>query len=178
VEEALPAEMQPDHVMENHTRMPEVHLDGCICGNNRPRGFLLTTCKTVLVENCTFYNMHSGVESASDANDWFESGPVTDVTIRNNRFDNSAYAGGSAITLTPVVKTGVGKAFHRNILIENNHFRQHEKRFLYARFAENLVFRNNTYTLDETLPAKSPIGKSGIQLDNCINCIIEEPKEI
>ena len=68
VEETLPETMAKDHVIENHTRMPEVHLDGCVCGNNRPRGFLLTTCKKVLVENCTFFNMNCAIECAGDAN--------------------------------------------------------------------------------------------------------------
>ena len=103
VEEVLPDTLETGHVIENHTRMPEVYLDHCECGNNRPRGFLLTTCKKVLVENCVFYNMNSAIECAGDANSWYESGPVTDVTIRHNHFENSAYAGGTVISICPVV---------------------------------------------------------------------------
>ncbi len=174
VEERLPEELCVDHVVENHTRMPEVFLTGCICGNNRPRGFLLTTCKKVVVEDCTFFNMNSAIECAGDANSWYESGPVTDVTIRNNHFEDSAYAGGNVITVCPVVRENSGVAYHRNITIENNHFRLHEKRFLYARHTENLVFRRNTYTEDLSLSAHGSSGDTGIIVHDCADVMIEE----
>ncbi len=175
VEETLPEGLQMHHVVENFTRMPEVHLDGCECGNNRPRGFLLTTCKKVLVENCLFYNMNCAIECAGDANSWFESGPVTDVTIRGNRFEDSAYAGGTVISICPAVKQASGKPYHNNITIENNHFRLHEKRFLYARHTDNLVFRSNTYTEDLSLPAHSHVGTTGIHTEACSHAVLEEP---
>ncbi|MBQ4607753.1 MAG: hypothetical protein IJB15_13670 [Clostridia bacterium] len=175
VEEVLPADMTKDHVIENHTRMPKVHLDGCVCGNNRPRGFLLTTCKTVLVENCTFFNMNCAIECAGDANSSFESGPVTDVTIRNNRFVDSAYAGGYVISICPAVKENIGQTYHHGITVENNHFRLHEKRFLYARHTAGLVFRNNIYTQDLTLPSH-PVGEAnGMHTDVCPDAVLEEP---
>ncbi len=175
VEETLPETVQAGHVVENHTRMPNVHLDGCVCGNNRPRGYLLTTCGKVLVENCTFFNMYCGIECAGDANSWFESGPVTDVTIRNNRFEDAAYAGGTAISICPAVKEVSGKPYHRNIVIENNHFRMHEKRFLHASHTAGLVFRNNTYTEDLTLASHGAVGETGISLHNCQDVVVEEP---
>ena len=178
VEEMLPDTLQTDHVVENFTRMPEVHLDGCECGNNRPRGFLLTTCKKVLVENCLFYNMNCAIECAGDANSWFESGPVTDITIRNNRFEDSAYAGGTVISICPAVKQESGKPYHRNITVENNHFRLHEKRFLYARYTDGLVFRNNTYREDLTLSAQHAAGETGIVTEKCSNAVLEEPVEV
>lgn len=176
VAETLPDSLQKDHVIENHTRMPSVHLDGCTCGNNRPRGFLLTTCKKVLVENCTFYNMNCAIECAGDANSWYESGPVCDVTIRHNNFADAAYAGGYVVTIAPAVRENVGQHYHHGITIEDNHFRLHEKRFLYARYTDGLVFRGNTYTEDLTLPSH-PVG-APIVTENCTNTAIEEPKTI
>lgn len=178
VEETLPAKLAEQHVVENFTHMPEVYLDGCTCGNNRPRGFLLTTCKKVVVENCAFYDMNSALECAGDANDWFESGPVTDVTIRHNRFVNAAYAGGNVITIAPVIKENIGQTYHRGIRIEENHFQLHEKRFLYARSVDGLIFRRNTYTQDDTLPAHGATGESGIHLEGCRNAVIEEPQTV
>ncbi len=178
VEETLPTELRADHVVENHTRMPEVYLSGCTCGNNRPRGFLLTTCKKVVVEDCTFFNMNSAIECAGDANNWFESGPVTDVTIRNNHFEDSAYAGGNVITVCPVVHDNSGLPYHRNITIENNHFRLHEKRFLYARHTGNLIFRGNTYTEDLSLSAHGSSGDTGIIVHDCTDAVIEEPVSV
>ncbi len=178
VAEELPDNVQIDHVIENHTRMPDVHLDGCVCGNNRPRGFLLTTCGKVLVENCTFFNMNCAIECAGDANSWFESGPVTDVTIRHNKFEDSAYAGGTVITICPAVKEATDKPYHRHIVIEDNHFRLHEKRFLYATHTGGLVFRHNTYTEDLTLSSHGAVGETGMAVKHCPDAVLEEPKQI
>jgi len=153
---ARAAKLAEQHVVENFTHMPEVYLDGCTCGNNRPRGFLLTTCKKVVVENCTFYDMNSALECAGDANDWFESGPVTDVTIRHNRFVNAAYAGGNVITIAPVIKENIGQTYHRGIRIEENHFQLHEKRFLYARSVDGLIFCALSYIFFVGQAAETP----------------------
>ncbi len=178
VAEELPENVQLDHVVENHTRMPDVHLTGCVCGNNRPRGFLLTTCGKVLVEDCTFFNMNCAIECAGDANSWFESGPVTDVTIRNNHFEDSAYAGGTVISICPAVKEATDAPYHRNIVIEGNHFRLHEKRFMYAAHTAGLVFRNNTYKEDLTLSSHNAVGETGIALNRCPDAVVEEPTQI
>ena len=54
----------------------------------------------------------------------------------------------------------------------------HEERFLYARFVEGLVFRNNTYIDNPELPTQDKIGENGIDVDDtCINCVIEDVKK-
>ena len=53
--EKLPLNILEGHAFENYTRMPEVHIEGCSTGYNRPRGFLLSTCKKAVVEKCEFY---------------------------------------------------------------------------------------------------------------------------
>ena len=89
--------MKVGHIIENGTRMPYVHFKNCRCGYNRPRGFLITTCKGALVEGCTFYNMCEAISMNGDADSWFESGPCNNIIIKNNNFDNAAYAGSYAI---------------------------------------------------------------------------------
>lgn len=164
-------------VAENTSRMPAVHIDGCLCGDNRPRGFLLTTCRPVVVENCEFRNMNSAIECAGDASTWFESGPVQDVLIRHNRFVNSAYAGGPVISLCPALPAGAAGPYHRNVRITGNLFRLHEKRFLAARAADGLVFSDNVYEQNPALPSH-PFGDgSGFLLENCTRCTIDPPRE-
>lgn len=172
--EALP-EIQKGYVIENFTQMPAVTITGCETGNNRPRGFLISTRKRVLIENNTFYNMSHAIHFSGDANDWFESGPVEDVLIRNNHFSNAAFTGGAVIAITPSVKEGHAP-YHKNIRIEDNAFRLHEPRFISGHHVEGLVFRRNTYTADASLPAHKQIGEHGFLLSDAPNSVIEWPE--
>lgn len=165
-------EFEEGYCTENISRMPELYIDGCITGNNRPRGFLCSTRKKTVVENCTFYNMMCGIHTGAECNDWFESGPVEDVIIRNNNFANSAYTGGAAINIHPSVKSG-STPVHKNIRIENNTFRTNGKRFLYASHTQGLVFKNNKYIFDPSLPLHEPVGENGIVLNCCTDTDIE-----
>ncbi len=176
-EEPLP-DMEPDFAFENFTAMPELYINNCVCGANRPRGFLPSTWRKTVITNNTFSNMSCALHFTGDCNDWFESGPSEDVTIKNNNFRNSAYTGGAAIYITPHVLRGK-KPYHRNIVIEDNVFEMHEKRFIGAEYVENLVMRNNRFIRNEAFPAHEQVGENGISLsDTCVNACVEEPIEV
>ena len=175
-EEPLPP-MREGYVVENFTRMPEIYINNCECGDNRPRGFLLQTRKRTEVTNCTFHNMCCGIQLAGDAVNWFESGPSGNVVIRNNRFVNAAYARGAAIDIGVYVREG-NAPYHGSILIEDNYFEQQDKRFLNANYVEHLVVRNNTYHLNPDLPARGRVGEDGIIVKECPNAQVEPPKEV
>ena len=50
---------------------------------------------------------------------WYESGPTKDIMIRNNRFFNSAYAGGTAIYFVPPLKEERYKgSFHEKVVLK------------------------------------------------------------
>lgn len=171
-------EVKEGFACENFSRMPELHIDGCISGFNRPRGFLPSTWKKTVIENSTFFNMSCALHFTGDCNNWFESGHVEDVIIRNNNFTNAAYAGGTVISVNPRVLSGK-KPYHRNIRIENNVFRMHEKRFLHAAFVDGLVFKNNKFICDSSLPAHGTVGEDGFAVeDSCLNVRIEKPEEL
>lgn len=170
-------EVKKGYVLENFTRMPSLTITGCETGNNRPRGFLISTRKKTVIENNTFYNMCHALHFTGDANDWFESGPVEDVLIRRNNFHNSAFTGGAVIAITPSVKEGHAP-FHKNIRIEENSFRLHEPRFLAGHHVRDLVFRGNTYTEDPSLPAQEKIGEEGISLSDAESIEIELPEKL
>ncbi len=176
-EEALP-ETKDSFAFENFTAMPELYINNCVCGANRPRGFLPSTWKKTVITNNTFYNMSCALHFTGDCNDWFESGPSENVTVKNNNFRNSAYAGGAAICITPNVKNG-DKPYHRNITIEDNVFEMHEKRFIVADRVENLTVRNNRFVLNEALPSHGAIGENGMSISKtCVNVKAEELREI
>ncbi len=172
--ENLPKEIPMGHVFENHSRMPSVHVENCRCGNNRPRGFLISTCKKALVENCTFYNMSYAIDMAGDANSWYESGACREVIIRNNNFENAAYAGGPVIMADPQIQALSGKPYHNNIVIENNVFTLHEPRFMQLLSCGNVMFKGNKYIQDDALPSHRTTGENGFLLRECENVEIEE----
>lgn len=176
-EEELP-EIKDGFTLENFTRMPELYINNCESGYNRPRGFLPSTWKKTVITNNTFYNMNTAIHFTGDSNSWFEAGGVRDVTVKGNRFVNSAYAGGSVIAVSPHLKD-MDTLYHSGIVIEDNYFELHEKRFLAAKNVDGLIFKNNTYKQNDSLPAHGEAGEGGFKLEpSCANTDIEPVKEI
>lgn len=108
----------PNDVVDNLTWYPaftarnnRVTMDSC-------RGFLITTRGKVVVEGNTFNRCAmAGILISDDARDWFESGPVRDVTIRDNRFI------GCGIEISPQTSsTHPNLWVHENIRIVGNTF--------------------------------------------------------
>ena len=124
--EDLPAQMKPGDAAVCREANPDVTIRGCTSRGNRARGFLISTGGHVVIENNYFHTPGAAVLIAGDANYWFESGPVRDVTIRNNHFDNCNYGvwGRACIDICPEIapEHRAGAIYHRNIRIENNVF--------------------------------------------------------
>lgn len=104
-------------VVENATACPNVVFKGNTLTRIITRGILLTTSGKILIENNKFLNnsMHS-VLISDDAKSWYESGFVTDVTIKNNYF-------GRCIGYTLFVKpenTVFNGYVHKNISFVGN----------------------------------------------------------
>jgi hypothetical protein len=148
LEEALPKGVKTGQVIENITWTPEVSITNSRFEKTNTRGLLLTTRRKVLIENNTFYRtgMHA-ILIADDASSWFESGPVNDVTIRNNTFVECGYnqaPGNFVIAIAPENHELVpGFTVHRNIRIEHNTFKIYDFPLLTARSTEALIFKNN-----------------------------------
>ena len=134
--------------LENLSCTPSLHVSGCTFTRTSTRGILCTTPRKVVIENNRFFKTGmSGVLIESDAKEWFESGPVTDVTIRNNSFEDCAFNGGpdhAMIGINPS-NTLVGKKYpvHRNIRIEGNSFILNGSPALSAKSVRGLVFKGN-----------------------------------
>ncbi|MFV0505343.1 MAG: right-handed parallel beta-helix repeat-containing protein [Bacteroidales bacterium] len=148
LEGALPSSARVGGCLENITYCPDVTIRDCHFERTNTRGVLMTTRGKVLIENNMFY--HTGMHAiliADDANNWFESGPVRDVTIRNNKFVGCAYNQPPAsyvIAISPENKKNVpNKTVHSNIRIENNTFELISSGVLTAKSVSNLVFENN-----------------------------------
>ena len=168
-------------VTENISTAPEVHIHHTVSGFNRPRGFLLSTRGKVLVERCKFTNMNQGIQLSGELCNWYESGAALDVTIRDNDFENSAYAGGVAIYSCPklrAVETNKDIIYSGKLLIEGNRFTQAEKRILQVSHAADVVVRNNTFKKDAAMPSHWQVNESGISYEHCGKVEIEDLKEI
>lgn len=172
-EDDLPENIAEGMAVENFTQMPEVIIRGCETGYNRPRGFLISTCRRVVIENCTFANMHQGIHLTGDANSWFESGCVRDLTIRHCTFRGCGYAGGAAVAITPAIQKRENNYYHGNILIEDNLFESDIPRVLIAKNAENITLRNNRWQHMEQDRPHDPVGENGFDVSFCRHVDIE-----
>ena len=78
-------------------------------------------------------------------NYWFESGAVSDVTIRDNSFVDCSYSGYKqpVIFINPMMKKHTDIPYEKNIRIENNSFRSFDSYILDAKSVEGLFFNNN-----------------------------------
>lgn len=159
-EKEVPTNLEAHDCVENMTRTPEVLIRGNYFTRTNTRGVLLTTPRKAIIENNVFFKTGmSAVLIEADAEGWYESGPVRDVTIRNNDFIDCGYQGGpgnAVIAIHPSNPVAdVKKPVHFNIRIENNRFNVFDYPVLYAKSTQGLSFENNTVTRTTTLSPSS-----------------------
>ena len=124
----------PDFVARNN------HVDMASC-----RGFLITTRGKALVEGNTFHRCAMpGLLVENDANGWFESGPLRDLTIRGNRFI------GCGIKIEPQTRTPE-LAVHENVHILDNQF---EGGGISASGTRGITLKGNRFAGGEAIDVK------------------------
>jgi hypothetical protein len=173
VEGPLPGFVSAGLCVENLTWTPQVIIRNSRFERTNTRGILVTTRRKVLIENNLFY--HTGMYPiliADDASSWFESGPVQDVTIVNNIFEQCGYNSGSgAIHIVPENhQLVVGNMVHRNIRITNNVFKIITEGVLDARSVDHLEFTGNSVI---SKPNGKERGKAAIHLTACKHVLIK-----
>jgi hypothetical protein len=172
----LPPEVAPGHAVENHAGHADVTIRGCVARGNRARGFLLSTPGKVLIENNRFHTPGAAILIAGDANYWFESGAVRDVTIRGNHFDNCLYGvwGRAVIDICPEIGAHQEAAppYHSNITIAENRFCALDSRLLRADSVDGLTVRDNQIEPSDDYPVQPPKSEPFVT-DDCCNVVIE-----
>jgi hypothetical protein len=175
----LPKGVQAGDYMENKTWSPNVEIRNCkILKNHRARGILVTTPYKVVIENNYFRTAGTAILIEGDMDMWWESGANTDVSIRNNTFEDCLTSGcatgrrsewGEAIiTITPSHRPVNERTepYHKNIRIEDNIFKTFDIPLIHARSVRGLTFNNNdvirTYTFEPYAWQKS-----SFKLDGC-----------
>lgn len=145
----VPQELAVGAALENLTCTPDVEIRNCYFKSCRARGLLVSTPGKVLIEDNIFESSGSAILIAGDANQWYESGAVKDVLIRNNEFRypcmTSLYQFCEAIIsiLPEIPQADPQYPFHRNIRIENNTFHPFDYPILYAKSVDGLKFTGN-----------------------------------
>ena len=147
-DEPLPKDLGKGDVVGNLTWSADLTIRDCVARGNRARGFLVSTPGRVLIENNRIHSPGAAILLEGDANHWYEAGPVRDVLIRGNRFEDCNFGvwGRAAVQITPGIPqvTVDSVAFHRNVRIEGNTFVAFDKRIVYARCVDGLTIRDNT----------------------------------
>lgn len=167
-------------VAENRSCQPDVVMRHCEVRQNRARGILISTAGKVLIEKNRFLKCtYAGIQTAGDANYWFESGPVADLVIRDNLFEDQGLAVGNApaLVVVPEVHALADSAwyYHRNIIMENNTINTFSRIIVEARSLENFVFRGNSINKSTDYPVAEGNGPSFV-FSGCKNIRIEKNK--
>ena len=124
--------------------------------NNRARGVLFSTPKSVVVERNVFdHTSGTAILLCGDCNGWYETGACRDIAIRDNKFlgslTNMFQFTSAIISIYPEIPNlkDQEKYFHggegaRGVVIENNYFETFDQPIVYAKSLDGLVFRGNT----------------------------------
>lgn len=162
LDSSIPSALQQQEVVvENITWTPEVEIRHNYFARTPTRGILVTTRRKVVIENNVFYRTPmSAIAVSDDARSWYESGPVHDLTIRNNHFIE---CGSPVISIAPENDYPNGTV-HKGIRIEKNRFTLKDKLAIYARWTDNIRISGNYFE------GVSPIStKESVLLEHCTN---------
>jgi hypothetical protein len=161
--------LQPGSYLDNLDCQPDLVFTGNRVANNRARSLICSTAGKVRISGNHFEQpVSENIEITGDANFWFESGPVSDVTIEKNVFISRSpgcsllHFGpeekGLPETAGPATRRDVfhfgpeekglpetsSVPFHSNIKVLNNEFYLSSPKLLHAHRVDGLEFRGNT----------------------------------
>jgi hypothetical protein len=157
LEKRIPDMVDLNDVIENITWTPEVEIRGSHVSRIPTRGFLVATRRKVLIEDNVFLGTHmSAILVAIDANSWYESGFVKDMTIQNNKFIRCAEP---VIHIEPRNQKA-NDSVHQNITIVNNEFLLHNELIVEAKSAKGLVVDGNSIISEKKLDNEKSIKTS------------------
>ncbi|MCC6287961.1 MAG: right-handed parallel beta-helix repeat-containing protein [Chitinophagaceae bacterium] len=170
MEQPFSNKLKEGDALENTTWTPSLAIRNSRFAGTVSRGTLVTTSRKVIIENNVYYR--TGMQAIlieNDASGWYESGPVRDVTIRNNQFIECGYNSGEnnyVIRINPEAHELVpGYYVHSNIRIENNDFKVYDYPVLFAKSTNGLLFAGNT--IEKSNFIESGVKRPSIRLIAC-----------
>lgn len=150
---------QSNIVAENISYCPDVEVCDCTFTAIPTRDILCTSSGKVRIHDNVFSDSQMAhIFISNDAFQWYESGPVKDVEIYNNKFylGASKYKKCPAILVKPITLGKSRAMVHENIKIHDNYFKIERDVPIRAQRVKNIAISNNTFD-----------GKSKIILKNC-----------
>jgi parallel beta-helix repeat protein len=134
-----------DSVIENISWTAEADITGNTFRYIPTRGILYTSRGRCVIANNIFDRTYmSAIHISDDADSWYESGMVRDVTIANNRFIE---CGAPVISVKPENSViNKNKPVHSGIVIENNELTLKSGPAISVKSATDITVRNNTAT--------------------------------
>lgn len=144
--------------LENVSAYPSVLFSRNVIRNNRARGALFTTRRSVKCEgNCFDHTHGSAILLTGDANGWFESGPCEEVLIAGNHFLNALtsryqFTEGIISIAPQIAETPKDAYYHGRVRIENNRFDNYDVPLIFAHSVRCLIIRDNEYRRNEDYP--------------------------
>ncbi|MNO20021.1 Alpha-1,3-galactosidase A [compost metagenome] len=156
-------------VIENVTWTPEVEVVNNHLARVPTRGMLVTTRRKVEIKGNIFERMQmSAILIAVDAESWYESGKVENVTIAENQFIAGGGIEHPVIFILPE-NTEVDEyaPVHRGITIKNNRFETSGALALSAKSTCGLVFSANEMVIGGESMSRLSSLKNAIRLTAC-----------
>lgn len=163
-------------VVENISFVAAVKITNCVVKQNRARSLLISTSKPVEISDNYFSSMMAGIRICGDANYWFESGPVSDVLIKGNTFEDLGIGGHNPqaiLQIDPIIgKDFRGNGFyHKNIVFKENTIKTFDRLLIYALSVDGLTITDNkilqTHGFKEIYP-----DLSHFDIQNCNDVLI------
>lgn len=112
-------DIEDGRAVENVSATPSVEIKNCYFTLVPTRGVLVTTRRKVVIEDNLFDRIPMpAIHISDDARGWYESGPVRDVTIKDNVF---VECGSPVVSINPEIDWNEG-AVHSGIRVVDNEF--------------------------------------------------------
>ena len=153
-ENELPADFvqgDPGWILETQADLEVINTE---CRPLNGRGVLASGLKNVRIAGCTIHSSGAGVFISGDYSFWYESGPVENVLIENNFFDNCNYKI-TAATQEPVAvfpeldELADDFYYHGRIEVRNNHFRSAPRPLVSMKSVKSAVVVGNSWEADD-----------------------------
>ena len=174
----VPEQTAADYALENLTWTCNFSVTGSHFKSCRARGLLVSTPGKVVIADNVFESSGSAILIAGDANGWFESGAVKDVTITRNTFTSSCMTSmyqfcEGVISIFPIIpQKNAATPFHRNIRIVDNRFELYDYPVLYALSVDGLEFSNNKLVRSHDFEPFH-YRKHGLTFEYCKNIVVK-----
>lgn len=135
-------EINRSFAVENLTWTPEVEIKGNYFSRTPTRAILIATKGKALIENNKFFHIPmASILVADDANSWYESGPVEDLTIKNNIFIECQ---SPVILVAPEIRQ-FNQPVHSNIKIIGNRFLLPKPNVIDIKASTGILIKKNLF---------------------------------